>query len=239
MDAMAATMGATESLRGLESQTNTLTLAVRLSGKFPTAFPNGVEGQTNAVPPLKESVKDGVVVLVGDADLLFDRFAVERLNFFGRTMFQLSNDNIAFVLNLAEQLSGNEALIGLRSRGSYERPFDRVIALEEKAQARWREEETKVQDRLQATQARLNELQTSKDADQKFVLSPEQQREIEQFRKESFETRKQLKEVRKSLRADIESLGLKLKAANMALVPALVAGFGIVHGLRRRSRSSH
>lgn len=236
VDALSASMGGLDNMRNIEKSTNALALAVRLTGRFVTAFPNGVPGQTNAV--LKASKKEGVVVLVGDVDMLYDRFAAEKMNFFGRSMYQLSNDNIAFVLNIVEQLSGNPALIGLRSRGSYERPFNRVVELEEKAQTRWREEELKLQDKLEATQARLAELQNTKDSEQKFVLSPEQQREIEQFRKDQFETKKQLKQVRKNLRGEIEALGLKLKATNIALIPALIAILGVAHGLRRRQKAS-
>ena len=68
-------------------------------------------------------------------------------------------------------------------------PFDRVLALEQEAQARWREEELKLQAKVEDTQRRLSELESSKDKSQKFVLSPEQQREIAQFRKDMFDTK--------------------------------------------------
>ena len=187
---------------------------------------------------LKEGTKPGTVVLVGDCDMLYDRFAVERTPFFGREVVQLANDNLSFALNLVEQLSGNEALIGLRSRGSFERPFERVLALEEKAQARWRAEEEKLQAKLTAAQDRISELQNTKDSAQKFVLSAEQQKEIEQFRKDMFETRKELKEVRKNLRSEIESLGGRVKWLNVGLMPALVALFGLAYGMSRRSRAA-
>ena len=142
------------------------------------------------------------------------------------------------VVNLAEQLSGNPALIGLRGRGKFDRPFDRVLAMERAAQERWQEEEEKLQQKLAAAQQRLNELQSAKSADQQLVLSPAQKAEVEQFRQERFETQRQLKEVRKNLRSSIERLGLTLKAINMAAVPLLVAAFGIGLGWRRRNRSA-
>ena len=148
------------------------------------------------------------------------------------------NDNLNFALNLIEQMAGSEALIGLRSRGTYERPFTRVLELQQAAQARWQNEEMGLQQELQDAQARINELQSGKDQDQRFILSPAQAEEIKKFNEKVFETRQQLKEVRKNLRKDIEALGLKLKFINIAAVPLLVAAFGIVRGLRRRKRAA-
>lgn len=233
---------------GVQSFTSSgqpLPLAVRLQGRFKTAFPDGrpkaAVPEAGAPPPpkaedeaLKESAADGVVLLVGDADLLADRFSVRNIQFFGHTLREALNDNLNFVVNLVEQLSGNPALIGLRSRGTFSRPFTRVMELERQAQDRWRREETELQTKLQATQARFDELQAAKDPKQAYILSPEQQREIEKFRQELFATRRALKEVRKNLRQDIERLGMQLKVLNMALMPTLVGLLGLFHGWRRR-----
>jgi ABC-type uncharacterized transport system involved in gliding motility auxiliary subunit len=221
-------------------------LAVRLSGTFKTAFPEGPprpEGDTNAMAAatnnwLKASEKDGAVILVADADVLANDYSARAVNFFGRTLYQPFNDNLNFTLNMAEQLSGNPALIGLRGRGRFDHPFDRVLAMEQAAQERWQEEEGKLQQKLAAAQQRLNELQSAKSEDQQLVLSPAQKTELEKFRQERFETQRQLKEVRKNLRHSIEQLGLRLKILNMAAVPLLVAAFGIGFGWRRRKRSA-
>ena len=221
-------------------------LAVRLSGKFPTAFPDGQPpraGETNAAAAttngwLKTSAKDGAVVLVADADLLANDYSARGINLFGRTLYQPFNDNLNFTLNLAEQLSGNPALIGLRGRGTFNYPFERVLAMEKAAQERWQEEEEKLQQKLAEAQRRLNELQSAKSEDQQLVLSPAQKAEVEKFRQERFETQRQLKEVRKNLRSSIENLGLALKVFNMAAIPLLVAAFGIGFGWRRRKRAA-
>ena len=222
-------------------------LAVRLSGKFRTAFPDGppaAEGQTNeaatasAPAGLKESEKESSVVLVADADLLANDVSAREINLFGQTLYQPFNDNLNFVLNLVEQMSGGPALIGLRSRGQYSHPFERVLAMERDAQDRWQAEEEKLQAKLQEAQQRLNELQRTKSEEQQLVLSAEQKAEVEKFRQERFETQRQLKEVRKNLRSSIERLGLTLKVINLAAVPLLVALLGIGFGLRRRNRAA-
>lgn len=213
-----------------------LPLAVRLQGNFKTAFPNGNPSagtnQTATAQSLKESSKPGVVILVGDVDMLSDRIALQSLNVFGQQVQQPRNDNLAFALNLTEQLCGSDVLIGLRSRGSFDRPFDRVIELEKQAQIKWQAEEERLNEKLKAAQARINALQKTKAEGQQQILTAEQSAEIKKFREEVFQTQQSLKEVRKNLRRDIERLGTGLKVINIAAVPLLVAVFGIVRGLR-------
>lgn len=222
-------------------------IALRISGHFKTAFPDGrpkdpkkpeqAADTSHPTTQLMESSSDGAVVLVADADFLYDSFAGRKLTMFGPGVYQLMNDNINFAANVAGQLGGGDALIGLRGRGTFERPFTRVIAMQASAQEKWRNEEIKLQERLRSTQMRLNELQAGKSGDQKMIISPEQRQEIGNFQNQLADTRKELKEVRKNLRKEIEDLGTRIKVANIAAMPALVILFGIAHGWRRRRKA--
>jgi len=255
-DPMMIAMGG-DLLREITPDPSARLLAVRLSGLFPSAFPDGrpapkADG-THATdqPPSQESKpessehprhlskgeKTGVVVLVGDVDLLYDRFAIDRTSFFGYEVAQLANDNLNFAWNLVEQLAGNEALISLRSRGNFHRPFHRVQAIERRALEQWRAEEQRLMEQLQRTRERLAQLRRVQDPNQQVIVTEEQRREIERFRKEQFETERQLKEVRKQRRRDIERLGWTIKTINLTAMPLVVAGFGLARGWRRRRRA--
>jgi len=220
-------------------------LALRLQGRFKTAFPDGPPtspGNTNAADRaekswLKESVTNSAVVLVGDVDMLSDQYLAREINILGFRFFEPINDNLNFVLNIVEQMAGNPALIGLRSRGRFERPFDRVLALQKKAREKWQQEERDLVQKLRRTQRRLAELERAKSENQRYIITPEQKREIEKFRREKFETLKKLKQVRRNLRRDIERLGLQIKVANLTIAPLLVIGYGLVRAWRRRRRA--
>jgi len=82
-------------------------------------------------------------------------------------------------------------------------------------------------------------LQSGKQADQKSVLSPEQQAEIKKFQENETTIDRQLKQVRKELRQEIDSLQNWLKWLNIALMPALVTcvGLGLAF-LKKRSRAA-
>lgn len=225
-------------------------LAVKTRGTFKTAFPDGKPeaGETaggeapepsaeEAAEHLTEGQNPATLVIIGDADLLFDNFYVSQQNFLGFNIARMFNDNLNFLLNGSETLTGSEALIGIRSRGKFERPFTRVQELEEKAQARWLEREQELVQQAEETNRKLNQLQQQKEVSQELVLSPEQEAEIERFQAEKRRIDRELKEVRRNLRAEIESLGNTIKFINIFLMVFIVALAGTLYGLYRRSRS--
>lgn len=227
------------------------TLALRLEGKFKTAFADGKPGadkkdekkddKKDAAKSddgsLKESKSDGVVILVGDSDMLFDQFTVQVQNFFGQKMLSYFNDNLTFAQNMVEQLAGDSNLIRVRSRAVSSRPFTVVQEMEAKAQEKHRQTLQNLESGLQETQKKLNELQQhKKDSGQRFVLSPEQQAEIEKFRKQEAQAKGEVKKARKELRKDVESLQSFLRGVNIAGVPLMVTGAGLILYFMRKNR---
>jgi len=253
MDAMTVQFGGESIRRGFKSGMKPLDLVVRLHGKLATAFPDGKpsapeddgeekedtagDEEQTAEEGLKESVDKSTVVLFGDVDMLYDRFCVEAMNFFGFTAHQPMNDNLSLLLNGVEQIAGSTSLVSIRTRGKTERPFEVVLALQHEAQEKYMEEETRLQQRLEEAQRKLNDLQAQKDDKQRYILSPRQQQEIDNFQEEVLSTKRQLKLVRRKLRRDIELLGMKLKVINIILMPALVSIAGVGFGVYRSRRT--
>jgi ABC-type uncharacterized transport system involved in gliding motility auxiliary subunit len=253
VDAMTAQFSVDGVRRAFKSGLKRLHLAVRLHGKLRTAFPDGPpeeeaaasdgeepddEEEADAEEPgwLTASADTSTVVLVGDVDMLYDRFCVRSMSFMGFQAHQPMNDNLAFFFNTAEQLAGSTELVGIRTRGKTARPFHVVLELERRAQQEYTAEETRLQEKLNEAQQRLGELQRQKDQTQKYILSPEQKEEIDNFRKQVAKTRQELKLVRRKLRRDIEQLGMRLKVFNILLMPLCVAGTGVGFFFYRRKR---
>ena len=230
--------------RELKNGRSRYNLAVRLQGKFKTAFPAGqpkTPGETNQVVSadhLAVSKGTGNVIVVADVDMLYNEFCGRDVNFLGMTGFQPFNQNINLFANMIEQMAGSSDLIGIRCRGRTERPFTRVLELQGQAQAQWLEQEQALEEKLQATQRRMDELQQKKDDKQRFVISPEQQKELAGFRQEVAKYKQELKQVRRNLREGIEALGVKIKFINILAMPLLVvlAGIGLAVGHRVKTR---
>lgn len=251
VESMEAQFGGDSIRRDFKSSMTRQPLAIKLHGTFPTAFPDGPpkpsdtnENEAAETEPadseqgLKQSSAPGTVVLVADVDMLHDQFCVRELSFFGQRAFQPLSDNMYFFANLVEQLSGSAELVDIRSRGKVDRSFTRVQALQRQAQEKWLLQEQALEEKLNETKKRLDELQTAgKDQqDQRFILNPEQRAEIEEFKKTQIEVQQKLKEVRKNLREGIEKLGMQVKAVNLLAVPILISAAGVVFGMRRRKK---
>ncbi|HEX9193137.1 MAG TPA: GldG family protein [Burkholderiales bacterium] len=228
-------------------------LAIRLTGKFKTAFPEGKpkpeeKGDKKAQPqktadakpepaPLKQSASENAVVLVGDSDFINDGAAVQIQEIFGQRIVIPRNGNIAFAQALVDQFAGDSALIKLRGRASAARPFTVIRDMEARAQQAYLGKIKALEDSLNQTQERLNALQKGKAPGAATILSAEQQTELDNFRRKAAGTRLELKEVRRALRADSEALQFWTKVLNIALMPVLVAFAGIALAILRRRRA--
>ena len=224
-------------------------LAIRLSGKFKTAFPDGKPVEKEAdkkdekkdekktEDSLKETKGDNAVILVGDSDILYDQFCVQVQNIFGQKVVIPRNGNLNLVQNMVEQMAGDSNLIEVRSRATLNRPFTVVQKMQAQAEASYRNKIKELEDGLQETQKRLNELQSKKEKGQRFILSPEQQQEVERFKKKEAESKKELKEVRRNLRQDIDALENRVKWLNIAGMPMVVTFFGVGRAFLKGQRA--
>jgi ABC-type uncharacterized transport system involved in gliding motility auxiliary subunit len=207
------------------------TIAARITGPAKSAFPQ--------VAPIK-SAKDINVIVVADSDIFDDRFWVHTQDVFGKRIAQPFADNVAFVLNAVENLTGSSDLISLRTRASSDRPFTVVNQMQAEAQAEYQQETDALQARLSDTEQRIHALEQGQAANgqNSKTLSPAQTDEIEKFKHDLIRTRAQLRDVQAQLRSDVETLGAILAFINIAFVPILVVIFALAMAwLRRRRRA--
>jgi ABC-type uncharacterized transport system involved in gliding motility auxiliary subunit len=257
VDASIVMMGGDGARKFYKPGNTALPLAIRLSGKFTTAFPNGKPAAAptptptpvpNASPtpaatptpvPLKEATNDGVVVLVGDSDFAYDQIAGQAQQVLNQVVFRPNNGNLSLIESSVELLAGDSNLISIRSRASANRPFVVVNKMEASAQEKYQGKIDELETGLTQARQKLSELQSAKQADQKSVLSPEQQVEIKKFQENEAQIDKQLKQVRKELRQEIDSLQNWLKWLNIALMPVVVTcvGLGLAF-FKKRSRAA-
>ena len=245
VDSFAATAQGEAAVKTFQPSGTEYPLAVRLTGKFKTAFPDGKprpEDKTKAglakdAAPLKESAADNAVVLVGDSDFINDGAAVQIQEIFGQRIVIPRNGNIAFAQALVDQFAGDPDLIKLRSRASAARPFIRIRDMEARAQQAYLGKIKELESNLGQTQEKLAALQKGRGPAAGAILSAEQQSELENFKRKAAETRLALKEVRRELRSESEALQFWTKVVNIALMPLLVAIAGIAFAVLRRRRT--
>lgn len=255
VDLIIATLSGEPSTRGFQPAGTPYPLAIRLTGKFKTAFPEGKPkpyappakarqeadakaDEPKGEPQLKESAQENSVVLVSDVDLLTDGAAVEVQEVFGQRLIVPRNGNLNFAQSLVEQVSGDFDLTKLRSRAAFTRPLTVIQQMESRAQQSYLGKIKELEDNLQQTQEKLTALQKGRAGAQSTLMSPEQQAEVENFKKKTIETRRDLKELRKNLRVESEQLQFWTKVVNIGLVPLLVTLLGLGLALARRRRTA-
>ena len=224
------------------------TIAARVRGELTSAFPDGPppppEGTERPADfPAHRAHSDGAAnfVVFADADVLEDRFWVRTQDFFGQQVATPFSDNGSLVANIVDTFAGGDALISLRSRGESIRPFTVVDDIRRDADARFRQTERELTERLQVTERRLRELRQGQGGERgqgAAVITPEQRAEIDAARAQILQTRQQLRAVQLDLRRDIERTEVWLRVVNIAAVPLLLALFAVGLGIARSRRRS-
>ena len=220
---------------GKPTGTNKFALAVKISGTFTTAFPDGKPGssgdeeesdeeKTTNSNHLKESESENHVCLIGDTDLLSEEHFLIQQRF-------LLSQNVSFVQNIVDHF-GDDTLINIRSRNQ-DRPFTTIMDLEKEAQSKFEDKLKKLEAEQQAILQDKTKLESTGEGQNQFTLSidPEALKDIQ---KKELEKRKQIKEIRKELRSEIDLIQLQIKLANIVSMPALVIIAGIIFFVRKR-----
>lgn len=225
-------------------------LAARISGTVKSAFPNGAPAPAEkkdgevakpAAPHVTDSAKPINVLLVADADLLDDRFWVRSQQMMGQTMYVPIAANADLLVNAIDNMSGSGDLIGLRSRGRSQRPFEVIDNMRRQAEQQFLARQKQLEQKLETTQKQLADLQSKAQDQSNALLSAEQEAAMTTFRDDLLSTRRELRGVQRELNRDIESLQVLVKFINIGLMPLLAAlvavGLAIAWRQRRIRRA--
>jgi ABC-type uncharacterized transport system involved in gliding motility auxiliary subunit len=219
-------------------------LAARITGAVESAYPQGPppDQKPASGPPVAHLAKSAVpanIVIIADTDLLMDYMWVQTREVFGQRVAQAFANNGDLVANTLDNLSGTSALISVRGRATFSRPFERVEALRRRADDRLRGKALELQAELQQTETKLTQLQSKRNDQSSLMLSPEQEAELKRFVAEKARVRRELRETQRGLDVDINRLNSWLKVINIAIGPLCVAVAGvIILSLRRRRKSA-
>jgi ABC-type uncharacterized transport system involved in gliding motility auxiliary subunit len=257
VEGMLANFSSDSILKDFKPSGTEYALAVRLSGKFKTAFPGGPPddkkdedknatdkkpedkpAEKNPDNSLKEAKAESTVILVGDADMIYDGYTLRRMNTPFGALAMPMNANLNFAQNAVEQLSGDNNLISIRSRATVNRPFTRVKAMESAAEAKYMAKIKELSESRDQAVNRLNELQQQKNQNQRFILSKEQQDEIDGLRKKEAGIGRELHQLDKDLRHDVVAMQSKIQLYNVLTMPAIVSLTGIGLAVYKRKRTS-
>lgn len=221
-----------DQLRNLKPDGQRYSIAARIHGPARTAFPQGITGQENG---LKDAVNINVIA-VADTDLLTDRLWLQEQQRQEHSLLSSWADNDAFVINSLDYLAGSDALISLRSRGRFSRPFSVVDELQRQAQIRFVSTYRQLSQSLAETGRAVEKLRRNPSPNW-AELSAGQINELAEHERHQQQLREQLRSLQYQLNNDVDALGRSLKWLNIGLVPLLLTLLIMLSIAIRRLRS--
>ena len=219
-------------------------MAARVRGPASSAFPDGIppSAGVDASPDNHQHQLEGDinVIVIADTDFLHDRFWVRTQQSLGQTLFFAEASNGELVNNAIDNLSGDNRLLGVRTRGRSFRPFVVTQIIRQAAEQKYLKHEQELQQELGRIETFLTDFAATREGSSaEIIITEEQAAEVKQIRDSQISIRRQLREVQHNLVKDIQLLENRLTLLNLLTVPCLLAvagGLMCTLGARRRER---
>jgi ABC-type uncharacterized transport system involved in gliding motility auxiliary subunit len=211
-------------------------LASIATGKFKSAYPDGIEIKSDTdpnAPPKKltgitQAAQDCAVIVLADVDFMTDNMAYQSF----LTAKIAVGDNAALLLNMVDQLGGSSELVSIRSRGSFQRSFDVVNQIEADAQKSTELQKNAINQQLVGFQQELQKLLTSSGEQQEIIGSTIMQKKKD-LELQIRNAQKSLQELKRQERVQIEQLGASCRNFNTLPGPVLVLVIAVILALYR------
>ena len=236
--------------RAVSDGAKPLMLACRITGKFRTNFPNGLqveekkdsasengkageEPKPKTIEAVKEASSEGVILVFADVDMISD-MAAYRETFFGAAQ---EGDNAPLIFNALDFLAGSSDLIAIRSRGGFNRPFTVVDRIDREAEAATGDQVNALNERIKKYQDKLAKLGASSAEGNEKLIAGEAVAERKKAEEDIREAQKELRRLNAGKRARIEALGVRIETHNLVWAPAAVLLIAIVLAVVRFVRA--
>jgi ABC-type uncharacterized transport system involved in gliding motility auxiliary subunit len=193
-------------------------LAVKITGKAPTAFPEKTKFKGFA----PYSLADSTLILVADTDVLRNGLWVTKQQLNDKVMYVPVADNGAFVMNALDYLAGSRDLISLRSRSDVSKTFKVLQDLKRTAEVKFRAQEEQLEKKVGNIEEALNQVKNYTSGNNTNLPSTKDRKEIEKYRAALIAARKELRDVRYQLQKDMSTLSGIVSFVNIGLVPIFV-----------------
>ena len=232
-------------------------LGYQVSGRIPSAFPEGVEfpaqeperppglppgveipppadAEMIRLEPVPESERGEATVLVfSDVDVLSDAIAFER-NFLGLVMS--ANDNHKLLLNSVDFLLGARELMAVRAKHSIRRPFELFDQIEATAEKETLDRERQLRADVEAAEEELRAKQQELSGNNAALFQKRLQDEVDRLNETVQQGNRELREIRKARREALEKEEAKVRRSVLGWMPTLVLVVGLTLAVHRRRK---
>lgn len=162
------------------------------------------------------------IIVVGDSDMLYDSFWTTNVQI-GKESYRIPLlDNINFVLNALEVLSGNEKLLAMRGKSPELRTFSNLERQQKQILREYKVKEKDVFDQITFIKKGLSEIFAKKDFEGRENFTPEELSLIGKTRRNLADKKQELYEIRLELNRYMEHVELWVKFFNIYMIPLII-----------------
>ncbi len=169
------------------------------------------------------------VIVVSDTDLLYDTFWSKTINTNDGNIIIPLFDNINFVLNSLDVLTGNNDLLDLRGKTAKSRKFYKIEQKRREAQFDFAIKEQDIFDKIDQTKKGLVEIWNKKNYENRQNFTPDELSIISNIRKNLNSLKKELNQIRKDINKYVNKIDILIKFFNIYAIPLLIFMIWIIY----------
>jgi len=176
------------------------------------------------------------MAIISDVDMLFDYFMGDAERGAAR-----DNNNVDFIMNLVENLAGDQDLLNIRGRDSTSRSFTVINDIREKAAERAAGPRQKIQAAIEEARRTLEEGQEGRDIGGGLMVIGQSEESIEKAQEIETKIRdlqRDENKISRQQRAEIQAAINSYEWTNMLLTPTLVIIIGLLVGITRKFKTA-
>ncbi|MBQ9270867.1 MAG: Gldg family protein [Alphaproteobacteria bacterium] len=161
------------------------------------------------------------LIVVTDSDFLYDSFWMEKVHLLESEYVTAVFDNANFLLNAADYLTGNTALLGLRGKRAQDRNFGGIEILRRLNALQYKQEENRIFEEINVAKRGIQGVWAKKEVENRENFTPDELAAISKIRRQLDDFRQRLSELRFQANHKISIIGTRIAFLNIWLLPLI------------------
>ena len=173
------------------------------------------------------------LIVIGDADFLYDTFWADNKMFLERSYRNNSFDNANFLLNALDYLTYNQTLLGLRGKRISDRRFNEIEKMRRLNSMHFKQQENAIFEEINLAKNALQEVWAKKDFEERENFTADELAAVTNVRQHLNVLRQQLSDMRYAMFRDIKIIADKVALFNIVLIPGIILALLVIWNLYR------
>lgn len=163
------------------------------------------------------------VVVIGDSDMIYDSFWLEKKKMLESEYNNHIFDNANFILNTIDYLIGEQALLGLRGKKAYDRKFERIELLRRMNSLQYQKQEENIFKAINLAKQTIQQIWNKRNFEERENFTSDELITISNMRQQLNSYLQQLSNLRYQAYEDIATIAQKTAFLTIWFIPLSIA----------------